>query len=214
MLKSILIICLFTTCILCQAQSVSNLVLAGEYSTRDSIQVTDAYLNALKAVNRMYTAMNLIWEVERQDGQNKKSLRQEKWEREEAFMTWMGQPRKIRMVYRKIKKIHSKFDKKVILDMSQSNSGRCKRWISAWTMPFGKVKIRLCINYLKYRNHLQEKTLVHELSHEAGMLYHKKIHGCWRAQRAAESIRSNVAKRSPENYAWLAMSYIGQQCSY
>jgi hypothetical protein len=193
---------------------VTNLVLTGEYSDRDSIQVTAAYLNAKKAVYRMHDAMNVIWAVDPQVGGSKKLLRKEKWEAEEAFITWLGDADKIRMVRRKIKRIHSKFDKKFVLDISQVNDGRCKRWISAWTIPFGSVKIRLCVNYLKYRTHLQEKTLVHELGHEAGMLYHKRIHDCWRAQRAAESVKNNVAKRSPENYAWLAMSYIGQQCAH
>ncbi len=213
MFKFFITVHLLTFYTLCQGQSVDSLVLLGEYSVEDSIQVTEAYREAYRATNLMYAAMGNIWEVEPQNGQSRKSLRKEKWGREEEFMTWMGRPDKIRMVRRKIKRIHSKFDKKITLDITQTNGGRCKQWISAWTVPFGRVKIRLCVNYLKYRTHLQEKTLVHELGHEAGMLYHKNIHGCWRALRAAESDRSNVAKRSPENYAWLAMSYIGQQCS-
>lgn len=213
-MKLFITIYLNTFCMICQGQSIDKLILQGDYSSQDSIQITRAYLNANRAVNQMYNAINAIWMVDPKAVQSKKSLRQERWGNDPAFMKWLGQPEKIRMVSKRIRKIHAKFDKKIFLKMTKENKGRCKGWISAWTVPFGKVKIRLCANYLKYRSHLHEKTLIHELGHEAGMLFDNRIQGCWRAQRAAASSNDIIAKRSPENYAWLAMSYLGLQCPY
>jgi len=212
-MKLLFIIYLGSFCTICQGQSLDKLVLKGNYSSQDSIQITQAYSNSNLAVDRMYKAMNSIWIIERQQGQSKKALRKELWENDDAFMTWLGKPEKIRLACRRIRKIHAKYEKKIILKVTKENKGRCKGWISAWTVPFGHVKIRLCDDYLKYRTHLHEKTLIHELGHEAGMFFHKRIHGCWRALRAAGSISNNVAKKSPENYAWLAMSYMGLACS-
>jgi hypothetical protein len=101
----------------------------------------------------------------------------------------------------------------MILEVRKENKGRCTGWISAWTIPFGKVRVRLCEDFFVYRTHLQEKILIHEAGHEAGLLFHRKIHGCRAAKRAANSSKSNTAKRSAENYAWLAMSYLGLECS-
>ena len=213
-MKLFITIYLNTFCLICQGQSINKLIIRGDYTSQDSIKITRAYLNSNRAVNQMYNAINAIWMVDSQAAQSKKSLRKERWKNDTAFMTWLGQPEKIRMAFRRIRKIHAKYDKKIFLEVAKENKGRCKGWVSAWTVPFGKVKIRLCVNYLKYRSHLHEKTLIHELGHEAGMLFDKNIQGCWRAQRAAGSTNKNVAKRSPENYAWLAMSYLGLQCRY
>jgi len=195
-----------------KAQSLDNLILRGDYTTEDSIQITNAYLNAYQAVDKMNRAMNAIWKVEGLPGQEKKAIREKRWRNEDAFMHWLGGPEKMEMAKRRIKRVHSKYQRKMMLKVTKKNRGRCRGWISAWTIPFGKVKIRLCDDYLKYRTHLNEKTLIHELGHEAGMPFHRKIHGCWAAQRAAKS-SNNIAKRSPENYAWLAMSYVGLDCS-
>lgn len=213
-MKVLMTIYFSTLCMICQAQSTDKLIVQGDYSSQDSIKITRVYLNSKQAIDHMYNAMNAIWIVEPQENQSKKSVRIIRWANDAAFTKWLGKPEKIRMACRRIKKIHSKYDKKIFLKVFKENKGRCKGWISAWTMPFGKVKIRLCVNYLKYRTYLHEKTLIHELGHEAGMLFHKNIQDCWRAQRAAGSTKSNVAKRSPENYAWLAMSYLGLECSY
>ena len=101
----------------------------------------------------------------------------------------------------------------MVLKITKENRGRCRGWISAWTIPFGKTNIRLCEDYFIYRTHLQEKILVHEMGHEAGLMFHRHIHGCRSALKAAEQDHNNLAKRSPENYAWLAMSYVGLTCN-
>ena len=111
-----------------------------------------------------------------------------------------------------ISKIHSKFNKKFILEVTKGNTVRCRGWISAWTIPFGKVKIRLCEDFFIYRTHLQDKIIVHELGHEAWILFHRRIHGCRAAHRAA-LLNTQTSKRSVENYAWLAMSYVGLTCA-
>ena len=169
-------------------------------------------MNVSEAINEMHAAMNSVWNVQDESPRNKKEVRKEQWENEEAFGKWLGSSTKIGMARRRINKIHSKYQRNMILVVTKENKSRCKGWISAWTIPYGKVRIRLCDDFLKYRTHLHEKTLIHELGHEIGMPFHRKIHGCWAAERAARSAK-NVAKRSPENYAWLAMSYMGLECS-
>ena len=197
----------------CKGQSIDKLLLQGDYTSKDSVEITHAYLNASQAVNQMQQAMNSIWEVDGSHERNKGEVRIERWKNDLQFTTWLGQPEKIGLVRRRINRISSKYQKKIILDVTKENKGRCKGWISAWTIPYGRVKIKLCEDYLRYRTHLHEKTLIHELGHEAGMLIHRRIHGCRSALRAAESTKGNVAKRNPENYAWLAMSYLGLECS-
>ncbi len=196
------------------AQSIDKLVIQGNYTSKDSIEITHAYLNANLAVTRMQKSMQFIWNARQDSEQPRKDARVEQWKKDVQFITWLGQPDKIGLVKRRINKINSKYRKKIILQVTKENKGRCKGWISAWTIPYGPVKIRLCEDYLRYRTHLHEKTLIHELGHEAGMLMHRRIHGCWRALRAADSSENNVAKRNPENYAWLAMSYLGLECGY
>ena len=200
--------CFGTTC---YSQSGVNLVLKGDFTYQDSIQIISAYAGAKSAVEKMYTSMNSLWIVPTGSNQNKKEIRKERWENEEPFGKWLGEPEKIGMARRRINRIRSKYQHKMILVVTKENKSRCKGWISAWTIPYGKVRIRLCDDFLKYRTHLHEKTLIHELGHEIGMPFHRKIHGCWTAERAARSSK-NVAKRSPENYAWLAMSFLGLEC--
>jgi len=211
MIRRFLFIYFFVNCWFCQGQTLSKLELRGDYSNGDSIQITEAYLNAKQAVGLMQKAMNRIWETDGLSESNKKISRKGKWKKNESVVQWLGQPEKIRLARRRISHIHAKFEKKIVLEVIKENKGRCKGWISAWTLPFGKVKIRLCDDYLRYRTHLHEKTLIHEMGHEIGMLLDRRIQGCISAQRAANST-TNVAKRSPENYAWLAMSYLGLEC--
>ncbi|MEP1093890.1 MAG: hypothetical protein ABJG78_02205 [Cyclobacteriaceae bacterium] len=186
------------------AQSVDNVILKGDYDAIDSIQIVEAYREAKDAVNLMYEAMNDIY-------LSKDFVR--RWQEEEGFVKWLGQPDKVRLVNRNIRKIKSKFDKKIIFNVTRQKKGRCSGWISAWTIPFGKIRVTLCEDFFIYRTHLQEKTLIHEMGHEIGILFHRKIHGC-RAARRAVSFNDNVAKRSTENYAWLAMSYKGLECNH
>ena len=157
--------------------------------------------------------MERMWNVTVVSGRSKKKLRKEQWENNPQFVAWLGGPHKLRKVRRNIRHMQSRFDHPVSLEVTKENNGRCTGWISAWTLPYGKVRIRLCEDFFIYRTHLQEKILIHEIGHEVGLLFHHRIHGCRAALRAAGSKR-NVAKRSPENYAWLAMSYLGLRCTY
>ena len=197
----------------CQGQALERLILKGNYTSSDSTQITEAYLLANQAVIRMHRSMDSIWRVTSKQGLNKNEIRMRNWENDQTFMTWLGKPDKIRMAHRIINRIHSKFMKKITLEISKENKGKCTGWIGAWTIPFGKVKIRLCEDYFINRTYLQEKILIHEIGHDAGLLLHRKIHWCWAAKRAAY-FENDIAKRSPENYAWLAVSYIGIGCSY
>ena len=187
-------------------------MLKGEYSTSDSIQIFEAYSKALLAVERMNEGIDKIWNIEEKDVHRKELVRNERWRNDSAFMEWLGEPENISAVRKRIKRIHSKFGKRLTLEVKKENRGRCTGWISAWTIPFGKVRIRLCEDFFVYRTHLQEKVLIHEMGHEIGLLFHRKIHGCRAARRAALQ-DSKVAKKSTENFAWLAASYLGISCS-
>ena len=203
MSKIVLVISIFL-CISGRAQSLHPLSIKGDYTANDSIQIVEAYIQAKKAANFMYEDMLAIKRAENQE---------QKWNENFAFKQWLGNAERSSASFRRIKRIHSKFAKrKITLIVTKKNKGRCKGWISAWALPYGKVQIRLCEDFFMYRTHLQEKVLVHEVGHETGLLSHHKIHGCRAALRAATN-DSNIAKRSTENYAWLAMSYLGKDCS-
>lgn len=196
----------------CKGQSTGELRLKGNYSALDSIQITDSYYKAHDAVHQLLAVANSIWDVKPQAGQSKKTLRKDRWENEDAFVTWLGKAEKIRLVRRRIRKIHNKFRANLNLVVTREDKGKCNRWVGAWAIPFGKIKIILCENFF-HSVHLQEKIIVHELGHEAGILFHRGIHNCRAAKRAATA-KNNVAKRSTENYAWLAVSYLGKDCTY
>lgn len=196
----------------CKAQTDSRIVVRGSYSFSDSVQLIAAYHRASQSVDSMLAHMNYIWNVKANEIEDKRIARERRWLANESFNQWLGSPGKIRMVKRRISKIHSKFDQRTTLEVRKENRGKCTGWISAWTIPFGKVHIRLCEDFFIYRTHLQEKVLIHEMGHESGLLFHRKIHGCRAARRAAASDK-HTAKRSTENYAWLAMSFLGLKCS-
>lgn len=187
-------------------------MLKGDFDAEDSAQIYDAYGKAYLAVGRMKQALSGVWEVDER-GEEKKLQRVANWNADPTFREWLGEPDQLGKVRRRVNRIHSKFEKRLILEVKKANTGRCTGWISAWTMPFGRLKIRLCEDFFVYRTHLQEKVLIHEMGHETGILFHRKVHGCRAARRAANSNRGVIAKKSTENYAWLAVSYLGISCS-
>ncbi len=213
MFRLYLIITLVCCCQFLFGQGKEQLVLQGDYSSSDSIQIVEAYAKASLAVERMRAGMDEIWRVEEDFPESKQKVREKRWRNDPAFTEWLGLPSNLRTVRRRINRIDAKFGKRLILEVKKNNKGRCTGWISAWTIPFGKVKIRLCEDYFVYRTHLSEKVLIHEMGHEIGILFHRKVHGCRAARRAAKSNEGKVAKKSTENYAWLAVSYLGISCS-
>lgn len=194
-------------------QSIDRLKINGKYSYNDSVTVVTAFQTAQEAVALMYEAIESIWYVAPEDWAHREALRKKRWEEDEHFVTWLGSSEKMKMARRRILRIRKRMSRKVTLHVTKQNRGRCRGWISAWTIPYGKVRITLCEDFFIYRTHLQEKVLIHEMGHEAGMPFHRHIHGCRTAKRAAISNPNHVAKRSPENYAWLAMSFLGLKCS-
>lgn len=209
MLKAVAILVTLLSALFSSGQSC-NLVMKGDFTRTDSLRLVEAFSTARSAVEDMRHAMNRIWDVDGR-GNGKVEQRKQNWEGEKAFTNWLGKPDKLGLVKRKINKIARKFDKKIVLNVAKENKGRCSGWISAWAIPFGQIRITLCEDYFIYRTRLQEKTLIHEMGHETGILFHRKIHGC-RAARLAANADDNAAKRSTENYAWLAMSYKGLEC--
>ncbi len=182
--------------------------LAGQYTIWDSTQIIIAHQKAKSAVEQMNQAIEKICEPK------EKKTRKERWANDPSFIKWLGQPERINKVRRRINNIHTKFQKQMVIEVTRENKGKCKGWISAWTIPFGNIKIRLCEDFFIYRTHLQEKVLVHEMGHETGILFHRRIHGCVAARKAALTNKGRVAKKSTENYAWLAMSYLGLECDF
>lgn len=202
---------LLSAVVFASAQDIQLLSITGRYHYQDSVRAASAYLSACLAVESMHQAMDAIWSAEALPNTSRKAAREQLWQQDSAFMKWLGAPDRMRMARRKINRIYSTFQKRMTLQITKESKGKCRDWISAWTLPFGKVKIRLCEDYFIYQQHLQDKILIHEVGHEIGILFHRRIHGCRAAKRAAKS-KSNVAKRSTENYAWLAVSFHGRDC--
>jgi len=211
-MKLILVACMVLLPLIALAQSTEKLVLKGDYSMKDSIAITTAYLTANTAVNEMYNAMSTIWHVDELSENSKKHQRAENWRANKDFMIWLGEPTHIHKAYKKIKKINSKFNKPFILEVIKNNEGRCGRFVSAWAVPYGKVKIRLCRNFVNFDTKNQSKTIIHELAHEAGLLFDRGVYRCGAAKSVAANKNKNRAAKRPENYAWLAMNYLGFGC--
>lgn len=200
-----------TQCLICTGQSIDNLKLQGDYSSEDSVNITLAYINARQAVERMDIAMSEIWDVESTGGESKKDIRKTRWANNTYFTTWLGTSAKMGKGRRTIRRMNSKFEGSFIMEVTKEDEGRCGRFVSAWAVPYGKVKIRLCRNFVNFGSNNQTKTLIHEIGHEAGLLFDRGVYHCGSAKSVVEKT-SNRAKRSPENYAWLAMSYLGVEC--
>lgn len=199
--------------VIAEGQTVDNVILKGNYTHNDSIHITKSYINSRNAVKHMYNAMNTIWTTENIAGNSKKTQREERWKANDDFMLWLGNPSNMRKARRKINKIHSKFQNKFILEMVNGDKGRCGRFVSAWSVPSGKVKIRLCQNFMNFGPQNQAKTIIHEIAHEAGLLFDRGVYRCKSAMSVAANTKNNRASRRPENYAWLAMSYVGMECN-
>lgn len=197
---------------LCFGQMSTDFVVKGNFSREDSIHIVQSYEQARQGVDHMYKALLSIWNVSPQSGQSKKELRAERWRSDETFMKWLGEPTHMKLVARNIRKIHHKFDKTFILEVVKEDEGRCNRYVGAWAVPYGPVKVRLCRNYLNFRSDMSAKVLIHEVGHEAGMLSHRDLYNCRDVLQAATT-NADEAKRSPETFAWLAMSYLGMDCN-
>ena len=101
------------------AQALDKLVIKGDYSTRDSIQIVNSYIKADLAVKYMVHAMNSIWKNDDKSAKSIKEQRVDRWNEHEAFTTWLGKPNKISLARRKINKIHSRFDRTFVLRVTK-----------------------------------------------------------------------------------------------
>lgn len=211
-LKYILTLIFIPVFALANGQPTDKLVLKGNYSSQDSIDITNAYYNAKIAVEHMYDAMNAIWTVDHASSKSENEQRIEHWRADEDFMRWLGEPSNMGKTNRTIKKLHKKFQGKFMLEIVKEDEGRCGRFVSAWALPYGKVKIRLCRNFINFGPNNQAKTMIHELGHEVGLLFDRGVYRCRSAKSVAANTQKNRAQQRPENYAWLAMSYLGMEC--
>ena len=208
-----LIICCFSS-MLSFGQTHELLVIEGEYTPEEAAQIEEAYSNAYEAVQQMYEDMEYIWHIEPGKAKRPKEERERLWNENPSFTQWLGDTKKMGKAHRMIRRIRGKFVKRMTFKVNKKNKGRCKGWIGAWTLPYGKIRVVLCDVFFRFERNRQEKIIVHEIGHEAGMLSHHRIHYCWAALRAAAEPNRRAAKKSPENYAWLAMSYLGRDCTY
>ena len=55
----------------CHGQRPTRVVLQGDFSREDSIHIVQSYVQAQKAVDQMYQAMNAIWDVQSAKGKSK-----------------------------------------------------------------------------------------------------------------------------------------------
>ena len=205
-------ILLFFSSFYIQAQNIELLELNGDFTIQDSIRITNAFIQASQGVELMHNAMQNIWETRTQQGRSSKKLRMESWKNNPVFMRWLGEPEHMGKAHRKIKGIYKKFQGEVTFLITTEDVGRCGRFVSAWTVPFGKVKIRLCRNFTNFNSHDQEKTMIHEVGHETGLLFDRGVYHCRPALSVATNPKKNRARRRSENYAWLAMSFLGVDC--
>lgn len=211
-MKIPLTVFIFLTFFQMQAQNIELLKLKGDFSIEDSIRITNAYIQAGYGVELMHDAMQNIWDIASKKGKSSKELREENWKNDPSFMQWLGEPKHMRKARRKINGVYKKFQRKITFQVTREDVGRCGRFVSAWTVPYGKVKIRLCRNFVNFNAYNQEKTIIHELGHEAGLLFDRGVYHCRPALSVASNPKKNRARRRPENYAWLAMSYLGVEC--
>ncbi len=72
-LKIVLVLSLAYT--VCSGQTRANFVLRGNFSREDSVHIVSSYMQAQQAVDKMYSAMNAIWNAAPLAGQTKKTLR-------------------------------------------------------------------------------------------------------------------------------------------
>jgi hypothetical protein len=215
-MKFVIFLILTVLCSASYGQAPGRFKLQGDFSKEDSVHILRSYTQAHQAADRLYDAMISVWDVSDMSADNglrKMDVRAERWRKDETFMMWLGEPDHMRLVARNIRRIHRKFDrKKFTLEVVKEDEGRCNRWVGAWAAPYGRVKIRLCRNFLNMRSDQAAKVLVHEVGHETGMLFHQDLFSCRDVLKAATE-QSDEAKRSPETYAWLAMSYMGLDCN-
>ena len=211
LMKLLISLSLCVSCSVVLAQKRGHLVLQGNFSKEDSVHIVSSYVQARNAVAQMYTAMLAIRDATPGQGETKKSIRAGQWINDEAFTKWLGRPENMRLVFRNIRKIHHKFDSKFIFEVVKVDEGRCNRFVGAWAVPYGRMKIRLCRNFLNMPVDHGAKILIHEVGHETGILFHQDLFSCRAVLRAAAS-HDMKARRSPETYAWLAMSYEGLDC--
>jgi len=177
-MKGIIILLLSSFWFIADGQSVDKLLLKGNYTHNDSLHITRSYINSRTAVKHMYNAMNTIWTTEKIASKSKKEQREERWRADNDFMLWLGEPSKMGKARRKINKIQAKFQNEFILEVVKEDKGKCGRFVSAWSVPYGKVKIRLCRNFMNFGPQNQAKTIIHEVGHEAGLFFDRGVYMC------------------------------------
>ncbi len=133
-----------------------------------------------------------------------------KWNSDEDIVMWLGKASAIshmRKARQRLKKMNKTCHKKIrIVFNKEKKGGLCKGSRHAWAIPKGKIVLHLCPQFTYKSNKFQSKILIHELAHESGILFHKKVY--WR--RAALEVAKNQPKRAlknPENFAFYIMSF-------
>ncbi len=180
------------------------------YDNQEILEVQESYSKALHALERTWKQMNLIWDVEA-SGKEKWDVRMSRWNENEWFLMWLGraeEPRQIRIANKRLGKMKRvmKGKKAHLIFQSPDKTFNCKWSKHAWTIPKGKVVIHCCPQFMYLSPVHKSKAFVHEIGHESGMPFHRKVYWRRAALRTAQE-RPIKALKNPENYAYLVMQY-------
>jgi Lysine-specific metallo-endopeptidase len=194
------------------AQNGSSFIIKNKagYSNQDINMVVGAAERGIEALNITLHEIENIWDVNG-NGSELWDQRMKNWNDRDFFREWLGQAtsrKQIRLAYKRLHKIIKVSNRKRIFLVFQApeKTFNCKWSKHAWTVPFGRVSIHFCPQFMFLSARHQSKAFVHEIGHESGILFHRKVY--WRnaALRTARE-RPMKALRNPENYAYLVMEY-------
>lgn len=136
-----------------------------------------------------------------------------KWNSEEEIIIWLGKATSalhMKNAEKRLKKMNKVCKRKIKIVLNkEKKGGLCKGSRHAWAIPKGKVVLHLCPQFTYKSNKYQSKILIHEIAHESGILFHKKVF--WRSA-ALDMAKNNskLALKNPENFAFYIMSYYSE----
>ncbi len=186
-------------------------------SAQPEVRIKNSYGYEIEQIDQVranyYLACELIAEANnylqsKYDLNSEASI--EKWNSDSTLITWLGKAdskNHIRKATRRLQKMTRQTEKRVHLSFdNERRRGLCRGSRHAWTVPKGKLLIHLCPQFMYKSNQLQTKIFVHEIGHESGILFHKKVYWRSAALRTAR-LEPQLALKNPENFAFFIMSF-------
>ncbi len=176
-------------------------------------QINTVIAAAERAVESIKTCEQEIHTLWNQNGRGKDlwDARIGYWNDNEFLSTWFGEakePRQIRLLFKRIRKMSKVGDRKRLHLVFQApeKTFNCKWSKHAWTIPKGRVSVHCCPQFLYLSSKHQTKAFIHEIGHESGMFFHRKVYWRSAALRTAKE-RPYKALKNPENYAFFIMEF-------